>query len=117
MAFARILLGFLIVTLFLALWHDIERRLRGQPGPALAAAGRSLPASGLESLLLTLFAGLWFGSLGSGGATMLFLVLGALMEIPPRLWHRTGDGFAWKPIAGGMLRVVLAGALLARIMG
>jgi Na+/H+ antiporter NhaC len=117
MAFSRILLGWAAVALWLTVWHEVERRLRRIAVPALPALRASLPALLTEALLLALFAGLWFGSLGSGGAVLLFLVLGALMEIPSRLRSRPGEGLAWKAVVAGVVRTVIAGVLLGALLG
>ncbi|HEU5358084.1 MAG TPA: hypothetical protein VFU45_03105 [Gemmatimonadales bacterium] len=91
-----------------------------------AGLGRYWPAAGVtfrpkvilaETLLLTMFAALWFGSLGHGGWWLLFLVLGALMEGPVRARHRIGaapgGGRPWLDAAIGICRVVIAGGLLS----
>ncbi len=83
-------------------------------GPALRGA---LGPVTIEAALLTLFAGLWFGSLGSGGGLTLFIVVGALMEIPSRLRQRTEGVAPWKPMVGGVIRIVIAGLLLGAVMG
>lgn len=99
MAFGRILLGWAVVGAWLALWAFADRRVTGAPAPTLAEL---TPLAG-EALLLALFAGLWFGSLGSGGWWLVFLLLGGLMAWPVR------------SLAGAarVARVVVAGALLA----
>ena len=110
MPLTRLLLGWGAVTLLLILCREIERRLSislGDPPPIF-------PALLVEALLLTLFAALWFASLGSGGAALLFLVVGALMEIPGQLRSRTRP---WKAIVLGIGRVVLAGLLLGVMLG
>lgn len=116
MVFTRVVLGWAAVTLSLVIWGAAERRLRqasdlsGHP----VRAGLVVPA--IEGLLLTLFAGLWFGSLGSGGAVLLFLLVGALMEIPHRL-RGAPNGALWKATVIGILRIVLAGMVLRLVMG
>ena len=114
MAFSRILLAFVAVTGLLIGWREIERRIRGTPGAALRDA---LPALAVEAGLLTLFAGLWFGSLGAGGTPLLFLLLGALMEMPSRLRRHPVSPLPWKPIAGGIVRIVIAGLVLGLVLG
>ncbi|MFI5234116.1 MAG: hypothetical protein ACHQXA_00255 [Gemmatimonadales bacterium] len=93
----------------LARWRDrqpAEWRLRGALGALFA-----------EALLLTLFAALWFQSLGHGGWWLLFLILGALMEGPVHSRHRTGvavdGGRPWLDAAAGIGRCVIAGGLLS----
>lgn len=72
---------------------------------------------GIEALLLTLFAALWFGSLGHGGWPLLFLTLGLLISIPPRLRARhhfpIPAPLPWGEISLELLRLVAAGGLLA----
>jgi hypothetical protein len=99
MAFGRILLGWIVVGVWLAVWSFGERRMTGAGAPS---AAELVPLAG-EALLLALFAGLWFGSLGSGAWWLVFLLLGGLMAWPVR--SLAG--------AGRIARVVAAGALLA----
>ncbi len=115
MAFSRIFLGWAVVTLLFVLWREVERRLKGIHGPAGASLRASVPAQAIEALLLTLFAGLWFGSLGSGGAVLLFLIVGALMEIPSRLREYAG-ALPWRAVLAGIARVVVAGVVLGFLM-
>lgn len=112
MALSRLLIGFAAVIGLLLIWRELERRVLVT---ALAPAG--IPALAIESALLTLFAGLWFGSLGSGGAILLFLLVGALMEIPTRLRSGPGNPLPWQAMLAGILRVVLAGVLLSVVLG
>jgi hypothetical protein len=116
MAFTRTLLGWAVVTALFGLWREVERRVNRTPGPVLASLKANLPAQAIESLLLTLFAGLWFGSLGSGGAWLLFLLVGALMEIPSRLREFAGSRLPWRAVVAGILRIVLAGVVLGLVM-
>lgn len=116
MTFARVLLAWAAVTLLFAAWREIERRIRGAPEPMGQALRGALGPVAIEAALLTLFAGLWFSSLGSGGGVTLFLVVGALMEIPARLRHRTEGVAPWKPMVGGVIRIVIAGLLLGLVM-
>ena len=99
MAFGRILLAWVVVAAWLAVWAFGERRVTGAEVPSGAELG---PLAG-EAFLLALFAALWFGSLGSGGWWLVFLVLGGLMAWPVR------------SLAGAarIARVVVAGGLLA----
>jgi hypothetical protein len=117
MTFARVLLAWAAVTLLFGLWREAERRMRAIREPIGPALRRSLPATTVEAALLTLFAGLWFTSLGSGGAVTLFLIVGALMEVPSRLRSQPIGELPWKPVVGGVIRIVLAGLLLGAVMG
>jgi hypothetical protein len=98
-AFGRILLAWVMVGAWLAVWAFGERRVTDTRAPS---AGELAPLAG-EALLLALFAGLWFGSLGSGAWWLVFLLLGGLMAWPVR------------SLAGAarIARVLVAGALLA----
>jgi hypothetical protein len=98
-AFGRILLAWVVVGAWLAIWAFAERRVT----PARAPFAAELAPLAGEALLLALFAALWFGSLGSGGWWLVFLLLGALMAWPVRSLAR----------AARIARVVVAGALLA----
>lgn len=117
MAFTRVGLGWATVTVLLILWQTAERRLQQTPGPAGPAIRADFLPNAIEGLLLALFAGLWFGSLGSGGVVLLFALVGALMEIPFRLRSHPAGGIPWKPAIAGIVRVTLAGVLLGVVMG
>lgn len=117
MAFARVVAAWIIVTLFFLAWRETERRVRGTPGGMIAALRVTLKGIMLEAGLLTLFAGLWFGSLGHGSSVLLFLLLGALIEMPLRLRAAAGLELPWKPVIGGIARIVVAGLLLGVVMG
>jgi len=68
----------------------------------------------LEALALTLFASLWFDSLGSGQWWLVFLLVGILATVPVQLLERNGLGRAFVVAeAGELLRYLVAGALLA----
>jgi hypothetical protein len=112
MAFSRTVIGWAVVTLLFILWREVERRIKGTPGGVGPAIKANFPALAIEALLLTLFAGLWFGSLGSGGAWLLFLVVGGLMEIPSRLRSHPLSSLPWREIVPGIVRVMVAGVLL-----
>jgi len=83
----------------------------GSDGPA-----RNLPALAIEAGLLTCFATLWFASLGSGGAWLLFPIVGLLMELPSRLRSHPVGGLPWKAVAGGVARILAAGLLLQVVL-
>jgi hypothetical protein len=102
-AFGRILLAWVVVGAWLAVWAFGERRMTGAGRPS---APELAPLAG-EALLLALFAALWFGSLGSGAWWLVFLLLGGLMAWPVR------------SLAGAarIARVVVAGGLLAWTLG
>lgn len=78
-----------------------------------------LMTEGVESVLLTMFAALWFGSLGHGGWWVLFLVVGLLIEGPARTRHREAalpEPMSWRPLVLGVIRIFGAGALLALLL-
>jgi hypothetical protein len=102
-AFGRILLAWVVVGAWLAVWALGEHRVTDAGHPS---AVELAPLTG-EALLLALFAALWFGSLGSGAWWLVFLLLGGLMAWPVR------------SLAGAarVARVVVAGGLLAWTLG
>ncbi len=116
MALTPVLLGFLLLLGYSTAWRAVAYRVRRGAGAGpwsapLREGWRSLVS---ESVLLTLLGALWFGSLGSGGSALLFLLLGGLMELPWRLRHQgTVD---WREVAPEVLRLVLAGPLLGQVM-
>jgi len=117
-----------------ALWFAIATRVTpllgaalakpaGQPQPDVGAGGVELAAIKwpmIEAALFTLFASLWFDSLGSGGWWLPFLLAGALATIPT--WRRA---HAERPPRRAVLigacadvaRYVVAGAILAWRLG
>jgi uncharacterized membrane protein YfcA len=99
MAFGRIAVAWLVVAAWLVVWAVAERRITGA---ATLRSHEAWPLGG-EALLLTLFAALWFGSLGAGAWWLVFLLLGALMEWPVRSAVGTAR----------IARIVAAGGLLA----
>jgi len=115
MAFQRILLGALAVLALFVAWWGAARRLRREPESPAAGFRAAIVPLVAEAVLLALFAGLWFGSLGSGGAPLLFLVLGSLLEIPDWLRDRRA-GAGVLPVAARIGRVVLAGMVLQLLL-
>jgi hypothetical protein len=109
--------GYAAVAAWFLVFELIERRLAGTPGPGLRAPW---PTYLGDALLFTLFASLWFASLGHGGWLLLFFLLGLLIEGPGRVRDRP-EGFdrsrsGLKRILLGTLRIVGAGGLLALIL-
>ena len=87
------------------------------PGPGFRAPW---PGYLTDALLLTLFASLWFASLGHGGWVLLFLLLGLLLEGPGR-YRDLPQGFdksrtGVKRLLLGTIRILVAGGLLAVIL-
>jgi hypothetical protein len=114
MSLTRLAVAWVLVALWYGASEWIEARLgwAGAPAPG--------PRPGViagETVLLTLFAALWFGSLGHGGWWLLFLILGVLTEGPVRLRHRRGvtadGGRPWLGAAAAIVRCVIAGGLLS----
>ena len=81
---------------------------------------RGRPADdAIESAFLTMFAALWFASLGHGGWWVLFGVVAVLIEGPVRRRHRTGipaTTGAWREAVLGVARMMGAGALLSILL-
>jgi len=128
MSLTRIVIGWLLVWAMFLLWEVLEarlfriasgeRRVAPHDGPQLLR--RPPGAYFIEALLLTLIAGLWFGSLGHGGWVLLFGLLGLLVEWTG--WMRiAGDEEPPLPalvhIMLGGARGVAAGGLLAYALG
>ncbi|MGH7702699.1 MAG: hypothetical protein ACREMO_06370 [Gemmatimonadales bacterium] len=128
MSLFRLTTAWAVVFLWLVLWEATESTLaRSNSRRSRAWRDRLLVYSG-ESLLLSLFAALWFASLGHGGWLLLFALLGLLMEGPARFrddlreegaapgrlhsmrarWYRIGLGVARVAGAGGLLAWRLA---------
>lgn len=112
MALSRILTGWIAAVAWLLLWEVAASRL------AAGRGGRPRRARVLmvEALLLTLLAGLWFGSLGAGAWWLVFGLVGALREWPVPRGRRPSEPL--DPIAIGVsalhvVRTVVAGGLLA----
>lgn len=92
-------------------WVTVRTGLGGERGrPAVEVT---------EAVLLTMFASLWFASLGHGGWWVLFGVVALLIEGPVRLRHRAGMSPAtaeWRQVLSGVVRLMGAGALLALLL-
>jgi hypothetical protein len=107
----------MVVAVWFALAVWMGRRAAGRVWPPAGGAAPALGWAAGEAAVLTLFASLWFDSLGSGGWLLLFLLLGLLVAFPIRLEdiligvvsRRAGVALA---IADAS-RYVVAGALLA----
>lgn len=114
MSLTRLLVGLAAVCVWFLVFEPIERRVLGRPGPGLRAPLTTYLA---DAVIFTLFGGLWFASLGSGGWLLLFLVLGLLIEGPGRSRHYP-EGCTWsradlRRLVLGLVRVTAAGGLLA----
>lgn len=112
MPFARIVVGWIAVGLLFLAWREME--FRRADGAGQRAALRPIL---IEAALLVLFAGLWFGSLGSGGGWLLFPLLGALIELPGRLRQQAaGVPIRWGSTISAILRIAIPGILLGFIL-
>ncbi len=92
----------------------------GQPPAVVAIPLLPLRWRVVEAALLTLFASLWFDSLGSGAWWLLFLLVGALATIP--MWLRSSPERPPRRalVVGAcadLARYVVAGAILAWRLG
>jgi len=106
----RIALGFLAVAaLFVGYAWTMGQRKRGI-AVVLSA----------EALALTLFAALWFGSLGKGGWLLVFLLAGLLASGVERWTGAVSQGAPLKPLLRPTLlttiRYAIAGGVLSLIM-
>lgn len=115
MPFARIVVGWIVVVLVFLAWREVEfRRSAGRDTDATRAPLRPIL---IEAVLLVLFAGLWFGSLGSGGGVILFPLLGMLIELPARLRQQAaGVPIQWGATISAILRIAIPGILLGFIL-
>jgi hypothetical protein len=103
-AFGRIAVAWVAVAVWLLVWLVAERRFVRLPKGARRREGWWVVG---EALLLTLLAGLWFGSLGAGMGWLVFLLVGGLMAWPVRTWLG----------AAKVVRVLGAGLVLSRLLG
>jgi hypothetical protein len=110
-SFGRIALAWTAVAAWLLVWMVAEQRL-ARPARSPVRSRRADCRHEAwwvigEALLLTLLGALWIGSLGAGSGWLVFVLVGALSEWPPRT-----------VLAGARVaRVVAAGALLSRLLG
>jgi hypothetical protein len=124
-ALTRLALAWLLVATWFVLCEMGSARLlpAGAPGPRRGLLRLLL----IEALILSMFAALWFASLGHGGWVLLFLLLGLLMEAPVRFRDDIYNGRAspatfdltrarWIRIGLGVVRTVVAGGLLSWVI-
>ena len=104
MSLGRIAVAWLAVAAWLLAWRWTEHR--AGDGGRLPAREVADPAA--EALVITLFGTLWFASLGAGGWWLVFGLVGALREWPPRT-RRGGLRILRLIGAGGLLAWVLPG--------
>lgn len=113
MSLVRLIVAALAVTAWFVAWVFAARRLRPDPLPP------RFRSEVIEAILLTMFAALWFASLGHGGWWVLFVVVGLLVEGPIRQRHRSGsppEPQPWRPVLLGTLRILGAGAILSLLL-
>ena len=116
MSLTRLLLGWAAVTAWFFLFELMEQRVLG-PAPAAGWFRAGWKVYVTDALLFTLFAALWFASLGTGGWVLLFLMVGLVVEGPGRF----RDGSSQMDLSRkglvrlflGVVRIVVAGGILA----
>ena len=128
MSLGRLVLAWLPVALEFTIVGGLGLRLydadAARPADVWNVAGRhwmftqwDLLWWSVEAAIVTLFASLWFDSLGHGGWWLLFLLLGlivAVARLPQRAWQRRE---AVARSIRDILRYILAGAILAWRLG
>lgn len=116
MTLLRLVLGWAAVTAWFFLFELIEQRIVG-PVPVAGRFRAGWKVYVTDAVLFTLFAALWFASLGSGGWVLLFLMFGLVVEGPGRVRDGSGkmdlSGKGILRLAMGVLRIVVAGGILA----
>jgi len=121
------LLRLLLAWLPVAVWFLVGRAAAARwldapaaaPPPGVSAI-RTAPPPAIEAGGVTLFASLWFDSLGAGGWWLLFALVGALVAAAPRLNSRGSgpwDRHAILLALADVVRYVVAGAILAWRLG
>ncbi|MGE5801342.1 MAG: hypothetical protein ACM358_03720 [Gemmatimonadota bacterium] len=125
MSFGRLIVAWLPVAALFCLAPPIGYRWNEAPEPQ-----RPLPVHPnswecgwrfAEAAVLTLFASLWFDSLGSGGWWLLFTLVGLLVAFPRRLvmWQHV-DAVRRRHLlihaVADVARYIVAGGLLAWLL-
>jgi hypothetical protein len=115
----RIVLAWLATSGWFALADIGLARLRAGTGAMRSDPPRWIPAA--EGFLFTLFGSLWFGSFGPGrgGWILLFVLLGLLLELPPRLRdpvQRARPRGLAAAVGVSLVRWLVAGGILAAVM-
>lgn len=122
MTLGRLVLAWIVVVVWFVVATFITAIIvaRSMPAPAdaspVAARNRALQWRAIEAGVLTLIGSLWFDSLGSGEAWLVFLAIGALVAFPP--WFRAGTAEVPRRVlfansVADLTRYAIAGALLA----
>ena len=125
MTLGRLVIAWLLVVIWfgVSLWVNVfiaaaVLRIMGRLGDGVMGdiARRELHWRVFEALLLTLFASLWFDSLGAGQWWLVFGLVALLATVPTQL-SRSGWSLGQRrfviPEAFELLRYLVAGALLA----
>jgi hypothetical protein len=113
MALSRLFVAWALVAGWLLLWELVASSIGAARRERRLRRARVFL---VEALLLTLFGGLWFGSLGAGAWWLVFGLVGALREWPGSWGQRPAepmDGVAIGVSALRVVRTVVAGGLLA----
>jgi hypothetical protein len=110
---------FVLATYAIPLLVAAVSRPPSEPGVRVAVELSLLKWRLVEAALVTLFASLWFDSLGSGGWWLLFALVGALATVPS--WLSSRAELPRRARAAGacadIARYVAAGAILAWRLG
>jgi hypothetical protein len=114
----RLALAWLAVAAWFVIAGWAGRRMANAAAPVeLALQPWAAGVTLAEAAVVTLFAALWFGSLGSGGWWLLFLLVGALVAFPVRLQALLTSGASRRAVIllglVDLARYVGAGAILA----
>jgi len=125
LAWVPVVVWFVIATLAIPFLVEAVAKPEGQPAVQVVAIRARLAKAVwtwrlVEAGLLTLFASLWFDSIGSGGWWLLFLLVGALATIPTWLPPHFEQLPRRARVAGAcadVVRYVVAGAILAWRLG
>lgn len=117
MALTRIVVGWLLVSVWFFAADRLLSALRGPDTSPRGAPPRWLPL--VEAFLFTLFAALWFGSIGSGGWILLFIMLTLYVELPQRLRdqvQRNRPKGLVMAVGVGLVRILVGAGILALVM-
>lgn len=124
MTLGRLVLAWLCVAAWVVLaagarwWVTLRRSPEAAPSVPLPLTPWNLGWLLAEAGGLTLFASLWFDSLGSGGWWLLFALVGFLVGFPTRMRQVAWTGGPLRRLllwdaATDVARYVIAGAILA----